>query len=72
MEILKDSIEDKVKELLASRYAGHPITYNHYFAENVQKAQIARRKQEIEKHSMNSIPAVQILLYCAAIISTAM
>ena len=55
MEILKDSIKDKVKELLASRYAGYSITYNHYLAENVQKAQIASCKQEIEKHITNFI-----------------
>ncbi|OXV05809.1 hypothetical protein Egran_06423 [Elaphomyces granulatus] len=50
METLKGDLEKKVKELLAPHYSGHPITYNHYLTENVQKAQAARRKREIETH----------------------
>ncbi|KAN0076071.1 P-loop containing nucleoside triphosphate hydrolase protein [Elaphomyces granulatus] len=50
METLKGDLEEKVKELLAPHYSGHPITYNHYLTENVQKAQAARRKREIETH----------------------
>jgi hypothetical protein len=50
METLKGDLEKKVKELLAPHYSGHPITYNHYLIENVQKAQAARRKREIQSH----------------------
>lgn len=30
-------LEDKTKELLRPHQSGHPITYNHYFTENLQK-----------------------------------
>lgn len=50
MEALKGDLEKKVEELLAPHYSGHPITNNHYLIENVQKAQTARRKREIERH----------------------
>ena len=50
MEALKGDLEKKVEELLAPHYSGHPITYNHYLTENIQKAQAARRKLAIETH----------------------
>ena len=39
-------VQDKLQELLAQNQSGHPITYNHYFTENIQKArQEGMRKQ---------------------------
>lgn len=36
-------------ELLEPHYNGHPITYNHYLTDNVQKAQSDRRQRSLEK-----------------------
>ncbi|KAI6082444.1 P-loop containing nucleoside triphosphate hydrolase protein [Hypoxylon rubiginosum] len=49
MEILKKSLATKVEEILEPHLSGHPITYNHYLIENVQKMQAARRRRELEK-----------------------
>ncbi|KAF1975224.1 dynamin family protein [Bimuria novae-zelandiae CBS 107.79] len=49
LEILTQQLREKVKELLQPHETGHPITYNHYLTENVQKAQDKRRAREIKK-----------------------
>lgn len=49
IDTLKDGVEQKVAELLEPHYAGHPITYNHYLMNNVQKAQSDRRRRNLEK-----------------------
>ena len=49
MESLKVDLTTKVDEILTPHLRGHPITYNHYLTENVQKAQAARRRREMEK-----------------------
>ena len=49
MENLTTELRDKVKELLEPHDNGHPITYNHYLTENVQKAQGKRRARDIKK-----------------------
>jgi GTP-binding protein EngB required for normal cell division len=41
---LRGALMQKVKDTLKPHYSGHPITYNHYLIENVQKAQDARRE----------------------------
>jgi hypothetical protein len=38
-----------MKEILEPHLSGHPITYNHYLTENVQKTQAARYQYELEK-----------------------
>ncbi|KAK8859764.1 dynamin family protein [Apiospora arundinis] len=43
-----ESIQQEVKEILDPHMLGHPITYNHYLTENVQKAQAARQRRELE------------------------
>ena len=48
-EILKR----KTMELLVPHQKGHPITYNHYLTENLQKARGVRQKDNLEK-SLNS------------------
>ncbi|KAK7911643.1 P-loop containing nucleoside triphosphate hydrolase protein [Apiospora marii] len=45
---LRDSLSTKVEEILEPHLSGHPITYNHYLTENVQKAQAARHRRELE------------------------
>lgn len=49
MENLKVGLATKVAEILKPHLVGHPITYNHYLTENVQKAQAARRRREMEE-----------------------
>jgi hypothetical protein len=49
MENLKESLAIKVEEILEPHLSGHPITYNHYLTENVQKAQATRHRRELEK-----------------------
>jgi GTP-binding protein EngB required for normal cell division len=49
LEELTAELRTKVAELLKPHDTGHPITYNHYLTENVQKAQSKRRAREIKK-----------------------
>jgi hypothetical protein len=49
IDTLKNDVEQKVTELLEPHYNGHPITYNHYLIENVQKAQSERRRRSLEE-----------------------
>ncbi|CAN9314364.1 unnamed protein product [Alternaria alternata] len=49
LERLTAELRDKVAELLKPHDTGHPITYNHYLTESVQKAQSARQMREIRK-----------------------
>ncbi|KAK2846368.1 hypothetical protein FQN49_005790 [Arthroderma sp. PD_2] len=46
---IEKSLKLKISELLEHHEVGHPITYNHYLTDNVQKAQANRRKQELAK-----------------------
>jgi hypothetical protein len=45
---LRDDLNHKLTELLDPHYSGHPITYNHYLTDNVQKAQSERRQRAFE------------------------
>ena len=45
MERYADQLESKVAEILRPHQKGHPITYNHYFTETIQKA----RKEQAKK-----------------------
>jgi GTP-binding protein EngB required for normal cell division len=49
LESISVELENKVKELLQPHDTGHPITYNHYLTENVQKAQSNRLARDIKK-----------------------
>ncbi len=44
-DILKE-MSDKTSELLNPHQNGHPITYNHYFTETLQKVRRERSKEE--------------------------
>ncbi|KAK8001160.1 P-loop containing nucleoside triphosphate hydrolase protein [Apiospora marii] len=48
MDEVKTGLSTKVQEILEPHILGHPITYNHYLTENVQKAQAARQRRELE------------------------
>jgi hypothetical protein len=47
--ILEGTVENKLLELLQPQTNGHPITYNHYLTENIQKAQSERHNSKIFK-----------------------
>lgn len=47
MEELKRSLMGKVTEILQPRVSGHPITYNHYLTETVQKKQSYRNRKNL-------------------------
>ncbi|KAI0146647.1 P-loop containing nucleoside triphosphate hydrolase protein [Pestalotiopsis sp. NC0098] len=57
LDDLKNALNNKVAEILASHTSRHPITYNHYLTENVQKTQKRRDREKLrvrlEKHSQN-------------------
>ncbi|OIW28148.1 hypothetical protein CONLIGDRAFT_600580 [Coniochaeta ligniaria NRRL 30616] len=48
IECLKADLNRKILEIVDPHNNGHPITYNHYLTENVQKIQAQRRKAGIE------------------------
>ncbi|KAK2628715.1 hypothetical protein QTJ16_001818 [Diplocarpon rosae] len=48
MERQRYSLGIKVEEILEPHLLGHPITYNHYLTENVQRAQAARIRRQVE------------------------
>lgn len=56
IEKLKSKVTEKVTELLEPHYNGHPITYNHYLTETVQKAQARRTKIAMEKEIQHFLP----------------
>ncbi|KAH6648581.1 P-loop containing nucleoside triphosphate hydrolase protein [Truncatella angustata] len=49
LELLNRSLLAKTDEILASHTSRHPITYNHYLTENVQKAQKQRSRKALMK-----------------------
>lgn len=65
---IKRKLDHKAKELLIPHQKGHPITYNHYFTETLQKIRSGRRDQtgcrlsitrirDILCHAAHQIPA---------------
>ena len=60
----KMQLGKKVDELLAPRYEGHPITYNHYLTDMVRKGQNSRRARALStliSSAMSSSGYAQIL-----------
>ncbi|KAI1325842.1 P-loop containing nucleoside triphosphate hydrolase protein [Xylariaceae sp. FL0255] len=49
MEKVKGELQCKIGEILHPHLSGHPITYNHYLTENVQRAHAARQMRDFEK-----------------------
>lgn len=48
LDVLKSNLDEKVGEVIASYYDAHPITYNHYLTDTVQKSQSTRQRRELE------------------------
>ncbi|KAJ5775854.1 uncharacterized protein N7511_000865 [Penicillium nucicola] len=46
---LRRALENGSEELLMPHQGGHPITYNHYFTETLQKTRIDRQKESFRK-----------------------
>lgn len=46
MESYSKKLEDKIAEILRPHQMGHPITYNHYFTETIQKIRNERAAKE--------------------------
>ncbi|WPH03153.1 Hypothetical protein R9X50_00602900 [Acrodontium crateriforme] len=53
IENLKHATEQKIAEILQPHLDGHPITYNHYLVDNVQKAQEERHNRQLERSLQN-------------------
>jgi len=49
MEKHTKSLERKVSEIMRPHRKGHPITYNHYFTETVQKARQEHNKKALAR-----------------------
>ncbi|KAI1315614.1 P-loop containing nucleoside triphosphate hydrolase protein [Xylariaceae sp. FL0255] len=49
MDKVQGTLRAKIGELLHPHLSGHPITYNHYLTDNVQKMQDDRQRREITK-----------------------
>ncbi|EAQ87695.1 hypothetical protein CHGG_04314 [Chaetomium globosum CBS 148.51] len=60
MEIIKRGLSNKADEILEPHLSGHPITYNHYLTENVQKAQAQRRRHQMEARLKSFFSSSQI------------
>jgi hypothetical protein len=48
IDILKHDLDQKLAQILEPHTYGHPITYNHYLTENVQKAQAERQQRSLK------------------------
>lgn len=49
MENIKKELASKADEILEPHISSHPITYNHYLTDNVQKAQARRMRRRMEE-----------------------
>ena len=49
LKLRLESSKEKTKELLTSHQRSHPITYNHYFTENLQKTRNRSNEDDLEK-----------------------
>ena len=47
MDEIKTKIDDMISNILRPHQVGHPITYNHYLTENIQKFREERRKKSL-------------------------
>jgi hypothetical protein len=46
-DFIKQKIDNKTKELLMPHRTGHPITYNHYFTETLQKIRAKHQEGQL-------------------------
>ena len=61
-----DALHAKTTELLTPHQKSHPITYNHYFTENLQKLRNERNKNEYSKivKQFFSMASLDVPHYC--------
>ena len=52
---LRGDLNREVAELLDPHYNGHPISYNHYLTDTVQKAQAERRRRDVDKSIKSAV-----------------
>ncbi|KAJ4307351.1 hypothetical protein N0V88_000735 [Collariella sp. IMI 366227] len=50
MEVIRAGLWSEADKILEPHISGHPITYNHYLTDNVQKAQAQRLRLKLEEH----------------------
>ncbi|KAK8147552.1 hypothetical protein G3M48_001451 [Beauveria asiatica] len=55
LELFKSDLEVKLTELHTPHIEGHPITYNHYLTDTVQKVQEDRRQKSLETQFREAI-----------------
>lgn len=46
----KERLEKRIAEIMQPHLAGHPVTYNHYFTDNIQKARQDHTREDQAKH----------------------
>jgi GTP-binding protein EngB required for normal cell division len=56
IDALKRNLDQKMVELVDPYYNSHPITYNHYLTDNVQKAQSRRSQKRLEEQLKRLFP----------------
>jgi GTP-binding protein EngB required for normal cell division len=56
IDALKRNLDQKMVELVDPYYNSHPITYNHYLTDNVQKAQSMRSQKRLEEQLKRLFP----------------
>lgn len=61
IDVLKGELSAKFTELRQPYFEGHPITYNHYLTDNVQKAQASRRCRLLENGIKSLVGATSFL-----------
>lgn len=60
MESIKGQLGAKCDEILHRHYYGHPITYNHYLIDVVQKVQQERRDKELRAIIKDHVGSVEL------------
>lgn len=53
LDDMENSLREKTRELLKPQQSGHPITYNHYFTDGVQKARGDHLRRSITEKLMD-------------------
>ena len=56
LDSIWETLRTKTDELLATHHEGHPITYNHYFTENLQKIRSKNEKERFVRILREKLP----------------
>ncbi|KAK4145971.1 uncharacterized protein C8A04DRAFT_10188 [Dichotomopilus funicola] len=60
LQRIQRELRQKAEEVLRPHISGHPITYNHYLTDNVQRAQSDRRRARMEQRMKSFFKAGKI------------